>query len=391
MITLLVFSIALVIAILLSELANRSILSAAVLFLVAGFIAGSGGFGLIGSDPHQPLVTVIAQIALCTVLFTDGMRAGVRDIAAAWRLPGRALLLGLPLTLLITALLAHAFTGTGWLMALLIGAILSPTDPVFAAAIVGRQEVPKRLRFLLNVESGVNDGLVLPVVLALLAIVGHEQASFAELGGELAWGIAIGIMVPLGICKLESSSFFGVAKPFEPLFAFAIGLFVVMLAAATNGNIYLAAFAAGSTIASTREDLRNEFHQFGELVTELAKLNAILVFGAMISPAYFADIGIGGYLFALCVLLVARPVALFVSLWGCALGWRERISAAWFGPKGFASIIYGLLLFQHGVPQAEHYFHIIAIAILASMIAHSTTDVLLARWFASSSQSRTAG
>ena len=108
---------------------------------------------------------MIAELALFSVLYTDGMRAPVRDLVSAWRLPGRALLLGLPLTLLGTALLARYVVGLSWAESILIGAALSPTDPVFAAAIVGREGIPSRLRFLLNVESGLNDGLALAIAL----------------------------------------------------------------------------------------------------------------------------------------------------------------------------------------------------------------------------------
>lgn len=120
-------------------------------------------------------MSVLAELALFSVLFTDGMRVGWRDLRSAWREPGRALLLGLPLTVLVTAVLAHVVAGLPWLHAFLVGAVLAPTDPVFAAAIVGREEVPRRLRHLLNVESGVNDGLVLPVVLVLLAAAGETR------------------------------------------------------------------------------------------------------------------------------------------------------------------------------------------------------------------------
>lgn len=203
MTALLIFSIALMAAILLSELADRSVLSTAVLFLVAGFAVGRSGLNLIPSHPQNPWVQGIAELALCSVLFTDGMRASVRDIAAAWKLPGRALLLGLPLTLLATALLAHVLAGVPWLSAFLLGAILCPTDPVFAAAIVGRKEIPSRLRFLLNVESGINDGLALPIVLALLAIVGHDDIAPLRLGGELLWGVALGVIIPWTLCRLH--------------------------------------------------------------------------------------------------------------------------------------------------------------------------------------------
>ncbi|MGH9066201.1 MAG: cation:proton antiporter, partial [Acidimicrobiales bacterium] len=168
---LLVFAVTLLGAVLLSALAHRSVLSTAVLFLVVGAVAGPGLIGWIAVYPSDDLVRVLAELALFSVLFTDGMAARTSELRRAWRLPGRALLFGLPLTLGAIAVLAHYLAGLSWLEASLLGAVLSPTDPVFAAAIVGREEVPARLRQLLNVESGLNDGLALPVVVVLLAIV----------------------------------------------------------------------------------------------------------------------------------------------------------------------------------------------------------------------------
>ncbi|WP_344192526.1 cation:proton antiporter, partial [Acrocarpospora corrugata] len=156
------FAVVLLLAVLLSSLANRTILSTAALFLVAGFVLGDGALGLVSLTPADEIVAVLAELALFAVLFSDGMRVGWRDLREAWRLPGRALGWGLPLTLLVTAAGAHYLVGLGWAQALLVGAILAPTDPVFAAALVGNDKVPPRLRQLLNVESGVNDGLALP-------------------------------------------------------------------------------------------------------------------------------------------------------------------------------------------------------------------------------------
>ncbi len=381
MTTLFVFALALFATILVSALADRTVLSVAVLFLLAGFLAGPGVLGFIGNNPSEPMVQSIAMFALCSVLFTDGMRAGIDDLRRAWRLPGRALLLGLPLTLLATAGLGYLLAGLSWMVALLVGAILSPTDPVFASAIVGRKDVPERLRFLLNVESGVNDGLALPIVVVLLSIIGHQEFSFPELGGELLLGVAIGVMLPLLACWLERRRIFEVSKTYEALFVLSIGLLVLTLAHLTHGNVYLATFAAGVTIASVRPDLRDHFHEFGELIAELLKLGALLLFGAMITPSYFIGIGLGGFVFAVLALILARPAGLLLSLIGSQLDWRERVTAAWFGPKGFASVIYALLLFQYYVPDAERVFHLIAVVITGSMIAHASTDVLVARWF----------
>ena len=287
----------------------------------------------------------------------------------------------MPLTLLGTALLAHTVAGLSWLEALLIGAVLSPTDPVFAAAIIGREEIPPRLRHLLNVESGLNDGLALPIVLALMALVSHEALHAAGLAGELALGIALGVVVPWAGCGLERTRFFAVEKRYEPLFAFSLGLLVLALGLFTRANLYLAAFAAGITIATVRSDLRDEFHEFGEIVAELLKLAALLVFGVLMSPQFLAEVPFSGYLFAALALVAVRPVAIAISLIASGLQWRERITAGWFGPKGFASVIYGLLIVQGAVPGADRMFHLVAVVVAGSMIAHSSTDVLFARWF----------
>ena len=381
MVALLTFAIVLFLALLVSDLADRSVLSTAVLFLAAGFLVGPGMLNILHLTHDSPVVMHLAELALFSVLFTDGMRAGIRDLINAWHLPGRALLLGMPLTLIATALLVYFLAGVSWIEALLIGAILSPTDPVFAAAIIGRKEIPGRLKHLLNVESGVNDGLALPFVLICLSVIGHYEAGYAGLALELLLGVAIGVIVPWIACWLRTSRFFGVAKPYEPLFAVAIGLIVLATASLTHANIYLAAFAAGVTVASTRPSLREEFHRFGELITELLKLATLLVFGALMSPQLFAQLNATDYLFALLALILARPAAMLLALWRSELDWRERLTAGWFGPKGFASVVYGLILFQRNVPNADHLFHLIALVITGSIIAHSSTDVLLARAF----------
>ncbi|HEY5149992.1 MAG TPA: cation:proton antiporter [Mycobacterium sp.] len=233
------------------------------------------------------------------MLFTDGMRVGWAELRSAWRLPGRALLMGLPLTLVITAAFAHWVAGLPWIESFLIGAVLAPTDPVFAAALVGNDKVPARLRQLLNVESGVNDGLALPFVLIFLATAsGSPDLQLGALAGELVLGLAIGVAVPWVAIRLEATRFFSASAGYQPLNAFAIGLLVLALGQVTHGNLYLAAFAAGITIATCGPQQRESFEQFGELLAELFKLAALLVFGALISPAFLAEIPWGGWVFA---------------------------------------------------------------------------------------------
>ncbi|HQZ33987.1 MAG TPA: hypothetical protein PK020_06155, partial [Ilumatobacteraceae bacterium] len=116
-------------------------------------------------------------------------------------------------------------------------------------------------------------------------------------------------------------------------------------------------------------------------VAELLKLAALLVFGALISPRFLGEIPFSGYVFAALALFVARPVSLAFALVGSTLHVRERIAAAWFGPKGFASVVYGLLILRSGVAARSELFHLVALVVVASIIAHSSTDVVVARWF----------
>ena len=379
MVTVGVFGLTLFVAVLLSGLAERSILSGAVLFLLVGILIGS--LGLVQLDPSHTVVAWFAEIALFSVLFTDGMRVGLCDLRQAWHLPGRALLLGLPLTLVGTALLAKFVVGLSWAEALLVGAALSPTDPVFAAAIVGRSEIPKRLRHLLNVESGLNDGLSLPAVLIGIHLLMTGRVEMGGVLGEVAWGVVLGLTLPWLALVISRSRWFAPATTFEPLHAFAIGLLLLAVAQLTNGNEFLAAFAGGIMVATVAPQVRDHFHRFGVLISELAKLAALLVFGALIGPGIFADVSWGGYAFVVLALFLVRPAALALALWKSQLPWREWLTASWFGPKGFASVFFGLLILKSGCPGGLHLFHLIALTVAASIVLHSSTDVLFARWF----------
>ena len=204
------------------------------------------------------------------------------------------------------------------------GWVLAPTDPVFAAAIVGRKEVPGRLRHLLNVESGLNDGLALPIVLVLLALGGGTDVGIGVLAEEIALGLLIGVLVPLIVIWLERLPFLMATKGLQPLVAVSIGLLVLAICLVTGANLFLASFSAGITVATAGPGFREEFEQFGELVSELLKLAAILVFGALITPTFlFGEIAWAGWVFAVLAIVVARPLALLVSFLGTRLPQRN--------------------------------------------------------------------
>ncbi len=376
---LLTYAVILMAAVLLSGLARRSVLSTAVMFLLGGFAAG--WLGLISFRAESETASRLVQLALYSVLFTDGMKVSLGDLKSAWHLPGRALLLGLPLTLGLTALLARYVVGLAWDESLLLGAVLSPTDPVFAAAIVGREEVPQRLRRLLNVESGLNDGLALPVVVILLEVTGQTEVRALPLLIEVIAGIAVGVVVPWISIKLEQSRFFMADAVYKTINGFAIAALTLAVSEWVHVNELLAGFAAGVTVATVGPLVRQANEQFGEVVTELLKLAALLVFGAMLSTRFMAEVGVRGYVFAFLSLALVRPVAMGLSLIGSPLSRREAVVAGWFGPKGFSSVFYGILILRSGLQHGEHLFNLAGLVIAASIILHSSTDVLIVHWF----------
>ena len=375
----LAFGVVLLIAVSLSGLSARSVLSSALLFLLAGALIGQGGFGLVTIEPGDQIVTVLADLALFTVLFTDGQRASVPALRENWRLSGRALGLAMPLTMIGIAVPAHFLVGFDWPTALLLGAVLSPTDPVFAAAIVGRSDVPIRLRRLLNVESGLNDGLALPFVLIFLATASQQEQHLVTIATELALGLALGIVVPLVVALAWRLRVFSAEPRLQALGPVAIGVGVYAACHLTHANPYLAAFAAGSTLATLDKSAARRYEPLGDILSELTKFAALLVFGALITPELLADLDVSGWIFAVLAILLIRPAAMLLSLLRTPLPAPQRLTAAWFGPKGFASVVYALLVLQAHIPQSTMIFQLAAVTIALSIVLHSSTDVLIAK------------
>jgi sodium/hydrogen antiporter len=381
----LVFGAALLGAVLVSGLAARTVLSTSLLFLLAGALVGDGALGLIHVSADSELVTATADLALFTVLFTDGMHISFPSLRAAWRHPARALGLGMPLALLGVAVLTHYLAGLDWTLSLLVGAVLSPTDPVFASAIVGRKQVPAGLRQLLNVESGLNDGLALPLVLILITAAGPLHApghgSMAVVGLELLGGLALGVALPLLCTALVRLPGTGAEPRLQPLGALAVGVVLYATCHLTGANPYLAAFAAGAVLASVNPASAHVFEPLGEALAEVSKFAALLVFGALLTPHLFAALSPGGYAVVVLAIVLVRPASVALALLRSGIERREMWVAAWFGPKGFASVVYGLMVLQAGIAHGEQAYTLIAVCIALSIAVHSSSDVPIARLF----------
>ncbi len=380
MLFLLAFSIALLIAVLLSGVAARTIFSTTILFLIAGMFLGSLHLPLVEDlTSSQPFLQQFVTLAMLAVLFPDGMEINLNELRRDWELPAKALLLGLPLTILIIAFFAHQFVGLYWYQALLVGAVLSPTDPVVAAAII-QPNVPPKLRNLINVESGLNDGLALPIILAILSIFGFRQPSLGSWVLEVLLGFAIGLLIPWLLSRVANFRQNLISNAYAPLFGFGVLLLLISTAYLLHANVFIAAYAGGIGFASFSPRYCKAFQSLGGPLAELMKLGAILLFGAFVSLDFLRSITTTQIVFAILVLFLARPLAFLITLFRSSLPWRERATAAWFGPRGFASVVYALLIVSYGVDRSKNLFALISWVILFSIVLHSTTDQFFAHW-----------
>ena len=379
---LLIYGATLLLAVLVSEWSRRTVLSSAVLFLAIGFAVGPAGLSFVGVSPGEPLVSGLTDLALVSILFSDGMKLDFVELRERWHLPVRALLLAMPATALVTALGSVLLFHLSWAEALLLGAMLSPTDPVFAAAIVGREDVPARVRHLLNIESGVNDGLALPFVLGLAAIAGGDPASVHTLVLQPFGGLACGGGIAVVAGFVRRSSIFRVAAAGEPIYPLAVAIVTFATASLIDVNEYLAAFAAGATLGALSPASRGEYHDVGERLSELLKLAAVLVIAITLSTVSLPGWRVPA--FAVFMLLVPRTVPLLLALVRTPLSMPERLVAAWFGPRGFASLLYALIVLGSGAPHRELLFQIVTATVLLSIVLHSSTDVPIAHRLAAS-------
>jgi sodium/hydrogen antiporter len=382
-----VFGVLLVAGALVSGLAKRSLLSLTAAFVVAGFLVGEGGAELVEFDPTSGFVQGLAVVALILILFRDGLQVDEEMLQEAWHLPLRKLVLAMPLTAALVALATHTVTDLDWTESFLVGALLSPTDPVLSSAIVNNPRVPRLIRHSLNLESGLNDGLALPAVLALTAsAAGDEDFSWWQFVlQDVLVGVATGILVAFVASRLmPGGRALGdeISKHQKALYAIGVAFTAYGIATLPpEGNGLIAVFAAAMAFGIWRPDIGECFETQSEDVVELVKLGVFLVFGAILTLDGLFQDGAAAVAIAVFTLLVARPVAVFVALAGSrGVDTAEKAFMAWFGPKGVATMAFALFVLGSDVPEAERIFDIAALCVLVSIIAHGLTDHAGSEW-----------
>lgn len=367
---------------------SRAPMSFPVIFLGLGYLLGQGGLGMISLSAHSPILEAVAVVTLSLVLFLDAVRMRFDRAPNEWFVPALVLGPGTILCLAMVALGAHFLLGSGPAAAILLGAILSSTDPVVLRDVVRDTRIPTAIRQALTTEAATNDLVVLPVVLITIAIA---KASASSFGGWVALflkllvlGPAIGFAIgALGAWLMtRADRRFGIRREYQALYGMGLVFTAYSGAVAAGGDGFLAAFAAGAAIAALDLELCDCFLEFGDATAEMIMLFAFILFGAVLSTLA-GTVPLGACLaLAAVTIFVARPAAVAIVLRRAAISRSARIFIGWFGPRGLNSLLLALLVVQAGVPGGETILAIAGVVVTVSVILHGTTATPLTSHYA---------
>ena len=364
----------------LSARLERYDVTAPIIFVLAGLLLTHGPLAPLGFEPSHGLVKALAEITLVLVLFSDASRVRLRDLRADASLCLRLLGIGLPLTIGLGILLAFAlFNGMSIWLALLVGAALAPTDAALGAGVMVNPAVPARIRRLLNIESGLNDGIATPVV--LVAIAGAAAAEHAASVGpgaavaELALGVLVGVLIGgAGGLTVNLARRRGWAEGgFAGSAVLALAICAYACALALHGNGFIAAFTGGLAYGATSGKLGERLVPYVEETGALVSLLVWLAFGVIAVVPAFQNLTWQTLLYAVLSLTVIRMVPVVLALAGRRLGRTAVAFVGWFGPRGLASVVFALLALEDIGPSAAPAVSVISFTILLSVVAHGLT------------------
>lgn len=364
---------------------ERADLAAPIVFTLLG--AGLVALGLVQAAGAPETLKPLAELALVWVLFSDAARVRVQDLRADLGRYSRLLGIGLPLTILAGWGLAMWFFPDldGWL-ALLVAAALAPTDAALGVPVVTNPAVPSRIRRLLTVESGLNDGIATPVV--MFAIAGAAAAEgvagapgLAAALAQLAVGSLIGVVIGAGggaLLRLTRRKGW-VAEDFAGIAVLALALVAYLAALVVGGNGFVAAFCGGMAFGATAGRRGRAELVFLEQASGLVSLLVWLAFGAIAVPLLLDRLTPMLVLYAILSLTVARMLPVAISLIGSGLDRNTVLFVGWFGPRGLASLVFALLALEElGESDAGLTVTVIAATVFLSVVAHGASAAPLA-------------
>ncbi|WP_339777138.1 cation:proton antiporter [uncultured Thalassospira sp.] len=360
-------------------------ISSPMMMVLAGAIVAVP-LGLWAQAPLEPLkdnfhfARVFSELTLAIILFLDAAILDYRKERPALRLATRLLVVGLPLTILVTWVAAYygIAPGIGIVPALLISLMVSPTDAALSRPVLENGHISSPVRQGINIESGLNDGLVLPVFTTALAIETalsgqNTNGWISEAILEILLGAGVGVAsgVILGVLINHAVARNLMIDRFERLFGVLSALLIFLLAEKAGGNGFVAAFAGGLALNVASSKVTDVIESFGEAEAELLTMLTFFVFGLLILPSVYELWTAEMTLFAILSLLVLRPACVWICMIGSPYNLAEKLFIGWFGPRGIASIIYLLIMVTLlGISGYESLIACVALIVTISVIAH---------------------
>lgn len=374
-----------VIAALLSGAVERSGWPQVAVFLALGAVLGPFGLGIVSVGVESPILRVVATLSLVLVLFTDAVSLNMSELRSHKLLAGLVLGPGTVASAVLVSAAAIWILKVPLPLAAMLGAALASTDPVLLRSVLRRPDLSPPVRQALRVESGLNDAVLLPTVLVAIAATSGSSGLSGREWGRLALEMVIlspgaGIVVALaGIGSLELvRRRVGVRRDYESIYSLGVAFAAYAAAEAVHGSGFIAAFAAGLTIAALDVELCDCFLEYGETTAEMALLFTFVLFGVSIIWTGLGAISAPALLFMGATLL-ARPAAFLPALIPVRIRPQDRALIAWFGPRGLSSLLLILLPVFTPVPGSEFLLAICCLVVLASVVLHGFSPLIVFR------------
>jgi len=368
---------------------ERSAISGPMVFVVGGFLMGPFGLGWLDGDATSSDLRTLADLTLALILFIDAANADMSILKKQLQIPSRMLLLGLPGVIALGfGIAVLMFDGLSLFEAAILATMLAATDAALGKAVITNEAVPARIREGLNVESGLNDGICVPILLFFIALsVGGEHGTSATpalllLAEELGIGLAVGLGLALvGTSLLRWCVKQGwVTEIWKQVTVAALALASFAIAQSLHGSGYIAAFSGGMLFGLLAKDAAHKLVLDAEGIGETLALMTWMLFGAMVIGPALKLLSWKVVIYALLSLTVIRVVPIFLSLAGTGESVSSRLFLGWFGPRGLASIVFAIIVINAGVPEGEFLALVVICTVFLSLIAHGISAHPLARW-----------
>jgi NhaP-type Na+/H+ or K+/H+ antiporter len=371
---------------------ERSWISGPIVFTAAGVILGPNVLGLLRLDLDAEDLRVLAEATLAMVLFTDAANADLRVLRSTVALPERLLLIGLPLTILLGFAVAWLlFPSLGILELGLLATMLAPTDAALGKPVVVNPAVPSNIRESLNVESGLNDGICVPAIVILLDLaigtqIEHGAVTYVLLAvvEELGIGLAVGAALAAGGAVLLrwAASVGWISDTWNVVSAPALAGASFAMAQAIGGSGFIACFVGGLLLGALLPEHKHERLRGAEGLGEALSLMTWLVFGSILASELLNHANPAFILYAVLSLTVIRMLPVALCLLGARVTIAESLFVGWFGPRGLASIVFAIMVFDAKLPGNMALMATVTWTVVLSVIAHGLTANTFARLLA---------